>query len=132
MYMINIFEMRKREAMHWDDIVASNSSSHLVVSTMDVFVKWRAGQLKGHTQQLLNRLQICLFCMEEFETFDLPQVVAALTNLPAKTLVMVSDINQRVETCGPGGRRATCEGRGSSAALSLNWLRMAKGMMQGQ
>ena len=85
---------------------------------MDIFVKWRAVQLKGYTQPLLNRLQICLFCMEEFETFDLPQVVAALTNLPAKTLVMVGDINQRVEPCGPGGRRATFKGRGSNAALS--------------
>ena len=86
---------------------------------MYIFVKWRAGQLKGHTQQLLNRLQICLFCMEEFETFDLPQVVAALTNLLAKTLVTVGDVNQRVELCGRGGRRATFKGRGSSVAPSL-------------
>ena len=125
--MTKISEMKKRGAKHWDDIIASNSSSHLVVSTMDVFVKRRAGQLKGYAQRLLGRLQISLFCMEEFESFDLPQVVA--------TLVMVSDVFQRVEICGRvvGALRSTEEvSTQHSLSLPMACLKMANTMKQRQ
>ena len=86
---------------------------------MDAFVKWRAGEIKGYTQRLLDRLKFKLFCMEEFESFDVHQVVAALTNLPVSTLLMVGDIHQRVEVSRRGSRRATFDMREPSVALSL-------------
>ena len=58
--------------------------------------------------------------MEEFEAFDLYQVVAALANVRAQTLLMVGDIHQRVELCKAHQRRATFERTGASSALSLS------------
>ena len=58
--------------------------------TMDAFVKWREGELKGYAGRFLERLSIKLFCMEEFESFDIYQVLAALGNVPIQTLLMVT------------------------------------------
>eukprot|EP00959_Pyramimonas_sp_CCMP1952_P273119 5708811-Pyramimonas_sp.AAC.1 len=42
--------------------------------------------------------------MEEFESYDASQVVAALANVSAQTLLMAGDQHHRVENF--GGRRA--------------------------
>eukprot|EP00959_Pyramimonas_sp_CCMP1952_P252279 5271043-Pyramimonas_sp.AAC.1 len=66
---------------------------------MDYFVKWRAGAIEGYLNRLLDRLEISPFCMEEFESYDVSQVVAALAKVSAQTLLMVGD-HQRVENVG--------------------------------
>jgi len=116
-YMRRIFVIKRERAEHWDDIISEDTNGHLIVSTMDSFVKWRAGEIKGYAHRLLQRLEISLFCMEEFESFDAAQVVAALANVSVKTLLMVGDVHQRVEYCSRGGQRATFSGEGGFDAL---------------
>ena len=77
-YMALIVNSKRQRAVEWEKIVQENNESLLVVSTMDVFIKWRAGEIKGYANRLLHRFEISPFCMVEFESFDLPQVVAAL------------------------------------------------------
>ena len=79
---------------------------------MDAFVKWRAAELKGYAGRYLERLSIKLFCMEELESVDIYQV----GDVPIETLLMVGDVNQRVDLCRSRGSRAIFEGAGSSAA----------------
>ena len=55
--------------------------------------------------------------VEEFEAFDLPQVVAALANVFARMLLMVDDINQRVEEFHRRGLRATFSESSDAQAL---------------
>ena len=105
-YMALIVNIKRQRAVEWEKIIQENNESLLVVSTMDVFIKWRAGEIKGYANRLLRRFEISLFCMEEFESFDLPQVVAALANIPVRTLLMVGDKHQRIDNSRRGGRRA--------------------------
>eukprot|EP00959_Pyramimonas_sp_CCMP1952_P263089 5501699-Pyramimonas_sp.AAC.1 len=64
----------------WEDVTKEGTNGYLIVPTMDYFVKWRAGAMKGYLNRWLDRLEISLFCMEEFESYDVSQVVAALAN----------------------------------------------------
>jgi len=105
-YMGLIVDIKRQRAVEWEKIIQENTESLLVLSTMDVFIKWRAGEIKGYVNRLLRRFEISLFCMEEFESFDLPQVVAALANIPVRTLLMVGDKHQRIDNSRRGGRRA--------------------------
>ena len=89
----------------------------MIVSTMDSFVKWRAGEIKGYASRLLKRIEISLFCMEEYESYDACQVIAALANLHVKTTLMVGDLHQRVEHCRRGGQRATFSTKGEVPVL---------------
>ena len=63
---------------------------------MDAIVKWRAGELQGPLARLLQPLTIHLFIMEKFKSYNLPQVVAALSNFPLKTVLMVGEKNRRI------------------------------------
>ena len=105
--MALIVNIKRQRALEWEKIIEESNESLPVVSTMDVFIKSRAGDIKGYANSLLHRFEISLFCMVEFESFDLPQVVAALANVPVRTLLMVGDEHQRVDTSRRGGRRAT-------------------------
>ena len=78
--MALIVNIKRQRAVEWEKIIQENTQSLLILSTMDVFIKWRAGEIKGYANRSLRRFEISLFCMEEFESFDLPQVVAALAN----------------------------------------------------
>ena len=97
-HMLRIVQIKLRRAKLMDDVLREPRGGHLIVSTMDAFVKWRAGDTKGCINRFLESLQVQLFCMEEYESFDVSQVVAALSNFHAKTLLMVGDEHQRVET----------------------------------
>ena len=61
--------------------------------------------------------------MEGFESYDVHQVVAALGNLPVKTLLMVGDVHQRVERGRRNSQRvgvrsvATAETKRSKSSL---------------
>ena len=94
------------------------SCAHLIVSTMDAFVKWRAGETKGYIHRFLERLKVTLFCMEEYESYDVSQVIAALSNFHAQTLLMVGDVHQRVENK-YRGRRVDSNGEGSLGNLKF-------------
>ena len=97
MHMRSIFHIRRRRGELMDAVLSQPSQGHLIVSTMDAFVKWRAGETKGPINRILERLKVTLFCTEEYESFDVSQVVAALSNFHAHTLLMVGDEHQRVE-----------------------------------
>ena len=56
----------------------------------------RADQTQRHVQTALLHAKL-----------DVHQVVAALANVSAKTLLMVEDVHERVDIVGRGGRRAT-------------------------
>ena len=116
-YMEKIFAIKHRRAQCWEDICKENSNGILIVSTMDSFVKWRAGEIKGYASRLMERVEINLFCMEEYESYDTCQVMAALANLHVKTLLMVGDLNQRIEYCKRGSQRATFHARGEVPVL---------------
>ena len=118
-HMKQIFQMKMRRAEEMEKILDESRQGHLIVSTMDAFVKWRAGEIKGFINRYLKRLHIKLFCMEEFESFDVPQVVAALSNVDVKTMLMVGDINQRVESCRHRGKRVNFSGDGTFTALTI-------------
>ena len=96
-HMVHIFYTRSRRTQHMESILAEPSQGHLIVSTMDAFIKWRAGEMKGYMNRFLDSLQINLFCLEDFEAFDVDEVVAALSNVRAKTLLMVGDLLQRAD-----------------------------------
>ena len=68
-------------------------------------------KLKGYAHRLLTSLKFSLFCMEEYGSYDIQQVVTALTKLSVKTLLMVGDVYQRVELSRHGAKRATFNGR---------------------
>ena len=53
--------------------------------------------MEGYMKRFLDSLQINLFCLEDFEAFDVDEVVAALSNVRAKTLLMVGDLLQRAD-----------------------------------
>ena len=118
-HMLHIFQIKRRRAEHMEAILVEPRQGHLIVATMDAFVKWRAGETKGYINRFLQRLQVTLFCMEEFESFDVPQVVAALSNVHANTLLMVGDEHQRVENCRHRGRRVNFSGEGTFGALQF-------------
>ena len=96
-----------------ESILAEPRQGHLIVSTMDAFIKWRAGEMKGYMNRFLESLQINLFCLEEFESFDVAEVVAALSNVRAKTLLMVGDVHQRVDVRLHRGKRVNYRRQGS-------------------
>ena len=102
-----------------ESILAEPRQGHLIVSTMDAFIKWRAGEMKGYMNRFLDRLQISLFCLEEFESFDVAEVVAALSNVRAKTLLMVGDVHQRVDVRLHRGKRVNFRRQGSTDGLKF-------------
>eukprot|EP00959_Pyramimonas_sp_CCMP1952_P042962 899080-Pyramimonas_sp.AAC.1 len=71
--MLQIFAIKRRRAELWEDVITEGTNGYLIASTMDYFVKWRAGAIKRYLNRLLDRLGISLFCMEEFESYDVSQ-----------------------------------------------------------
>ena len=63
---------------------------------MDAIVKWQAGELQGPLARLLLPLTIHVFIMEKLQSYNLPQVVAALCIFPLKTVLRVGDKNRRI------------------------------------
>ena len=118
-YMLQIFHIKSRKTEQMESIIDEPRQGHLIVSTMDAFVKWRAGEIKGYMNRFLQSLQVTLVCMEMFESFDVPQVVAALSNVQAKTLLMVGDVHQRIENCRLRRRRINFSGKGKLDALQF-------------
>ena len=51
-YMALIVSIKRQRAVEWDKVIEENDKSLLVLSTMDVFIKWRAGEIKGHANRL--------------------------------------------------------------------------------
>ena len=96
-YMTLVMKIKRRRIEHWEMLLKKGKREHIVVGTMDAFVKWRAGELRGPHSRLLADKEFGLVVLEEFEAYDLPQVVAALSNMKALTVIMVGDVNQRVE-----------------------------------
>ena len=119
MYMEALFELKQRRQQEMEKMLDEPRHGYLIVSTMDAWVKWRAGEIKGPINRVMQKLDIKLFCMEEFESFDLPQVVAALSNLSVNTLLMVGDVYQRVESCRHRGKRVNLSGEGTFSALQI-------------
>ena len=50
-YMALIVNIKRQRALEWEKIIEENNESLLVVSTMDVFIKWRAGEIKGYANR---------------------------------------------------------------------------------
>ena len=96
-YTLHKFKQESRRRTLMEDILAEERQGHLIVATMDAFIRWRAGKMEGYMKRFLDRLQINLFCLEDFEAFDVDEVVAALSNVRAKTLLMVGDLLQRAD-----------------------------------
>ena len=90
----------------WQEIVSKATNGIVVVGTMDAWVKWRAGEVGGYMGELLRKIDIALFCMEEYESYDVQQVYAGMGNLAVKTLLMAGDKHQRIEPCHSRGLRA--------------------------
>ena len=59
----------------------------------------------GRCTKVESEEKYSLLCMDECEEFDLHHV----TNIPAKTLSTVSDVNHRLKLCSGGSSRATLE-----------------------
>ena len=100
------FHIKARRKELWQEIVPQATDGIVVVGAMIAWVKWRAGEIGGYAGALLRQLDIALFCMEEYESYDVHQVFAAMSNLPVKTLLMAGDIHQRVEPGRRSGQRA--------------------------
>ena len=47
-HMVMIVNIKRRREEHWEAIISENQSGFLIVATMDAWVKWRAGAIKGH------------------------------------------------------------------------------------
>ena len=57
--------------------------------------------------------------MEEYESYDASQAMAALANVHVNTTLMVGDLHQRVAHCRRGGQRATFSAKDEVPALRL-------------
>ena len=67
-HMFGVFNLKVRRMELWTDIIGEEAQGHLVVTTMDSFIKYRSGELAGYANEVLKRLEVKLFCMEEYES----------------------------------------------------------------
>ena len=56
-----------------------DSSGHLTVSTLDAFVKWRAGEIKGILDRRLPGKEIKIVCLKEAESVDVKPAMVIRT-----------------------------------------------------
>eukprot|EP00959_Pyramimonas_sp_CCMP1952_P139933 2928455-Pyramimonas_sp.AAC.1 len=45
-HMLQIFGIKRKRAELWDNVIKEGTNGYLILSTMDYFVKWRAGAIK--------------------------------------------------------------------------------------
>ena len=126
--MILVVEIKRRKAEEMELLLAPDSSGHLIVSTLDAFVKWRAGEIKGILDRRLKDKEIKIVCLEEAESVDVEPAIAALANLPISSLVMVGDRLQRVENKSRKRKRDVRSGYGDelSSANNADSFRVAR------
>ena len=70
----------------------------VVVSTIDAYLKYRAGAIKGYMGQLLDTLKPVIKVMDEVEAYTIQQVMASTLSSDVQTLLLLGDPNQRIET----------------------------------
>ena len=79
-HMTQVVKLKEQKAAEIEKLLASNDSGHLIVSTLDAFVKWRAGDMKGLVDKRLQRKELKMCFLEEAESADVQQVIAAFGN----------------------------------------------------
>ena len=60
----------------------------VVVSTIDAYLKYRAGAIKGYMGQLLDTLKPVIQVMDEVEAYTIQQVMASTLSSEVETLVL--------------------------------------------
>ena len=53
--MALIVNIKRQRAVEWEKIIEENNESFLAVSTIDVLIMWRAGEIKGYANHVRRR-----------------------------------------------------------------------------
>ena len=74
------------------------TQTKVVVSTIDAYLKYRAGAVKGHMRRLLDTLKPVIMVMDEVEAYTFQQVMASTLSSDVQTLLLLGDPHQQIET----------------------------------
>ena len=78
-HMIQVVSIKRRKAQEMERLLAPESRGHLIASTLDAFVKWRAGEIKGILDRRLPGKEVKLVCLKEAESVDVKPAMVIRT-----------------------------------------------------